>query len=227
MKVVIASLFGILGFGYVVSGVHAQVADGCKVMGCSRQVCANVDAEDVVTTCEFSEANGCYDRFSECVMDESGQCGWSENAELSMCLAMAEDSGETGVNLYKEMPDTKALIKQAKGDLCVGIFCNVENLEPTVTVAPTEMPIPSAAPTVEERSNSIVSNSPFSARWSELLNRYSTPTPTPTPGLFVSQRVNERSTEYYRSYNSSEEVHVSSQRSTPRTLFGRLRSWFW
>ncbi len=57
---------------------------GCKVTGCSGQLCSN---EDVITTCEFKEEYACY-KTAECKRQEDGKCGWTPTEELVMCLSM-------------------------------------------------------------------------------------------------------------------------------------------
>lgn len=59
---------------------------GCYVGGCSSQICS--DQPDAVSTCEFREAYACY-QTAKCERQTSGQCGWTETAELRMCLNAA------------------------------------------------------------------------------------------------------------------------------------------
>lgn len=54
----------------------------CKATGCSSQICSD---EDVVTTCEFREEYACYKK-AVCQRQASGQCGWTETAEFSLCM---------------------------------------------------------------------------------------------------------------------------------------------
>jgi len=58
----------------------------CYVVGCSAQVCS--DTEDLATTCEWKEEYACY-KSATCKRQTSGQCGWTETAELKMCLGNA------------------------------------------------------------------------------------------------------------------------------------------
>ncbi len=60
----------------------AGAYDGCVITGCSSHVCAE---EDTVTTCEWMESYACYET-AVCERDESGECGWREDAELLSCL---------------------------------------------------------------------------------------------------------------------------------------------
>ncbi len=58
----------------------------CFVGGCSSQVCS--DQPDMMSTCEWRESYACY-RTATCERQASGQCGWSETAELKSCLVNA------------------------------------------------------------------------------------------------------------------------------------------
>ncbi len=62
----------------------------CGVGGCSGQVCTEADkAAGLVTTCEYREEYGCYQKAScGCV---SGKCGWKPTSELQACLDSAKD----------------------------------------------------------------------------------------------------------------------------------------
>ncbi len=61
----------------------APTIGGCYVGGCSSQICS--DSPDIVSTCEFRAEYACY-RTAKCERQASGECGWSETAELRMCL---------------------------------------------------------------------------------------------------------------------------------------------
>lgn len=58
----------------------------CYVGGCSAQLCT--DQPDAVSTCEWTEAYGCY-KNAVCERQASGACGWTETTELKQCLADA------------------------------------------------------------------------------------------------------------------------------------------
>lgn len=55
----------------------------CYVGGCSSQICS--DQPDAVSTCEFREEYACY-QSAKCERQPSGECGWTETAELKACL---------------------------------------------------------------------------------------------------------------------------------------------
>ena len=57
----------------------------CFKTGCSSQVCAE---RDVITTCEFRPEYACYQK-AMCERQRSGECGFTQTAELTACLARA------------------------------------------------------------------------------------------------------------------------------------------
>jgi eight-cysteine-cluster-containing protein len=63
----------------------APDGDGCRVGGCSSQICAD---HDVPTTCEWRDAYACY-RTATCEGQADGACGWTRTDELAACLDAA------------------------------------------------------------------------------------------------------------------------------------------
>jgi hypothetical protein len=63
-------------------------ATGCKVGGCSSQLCLDANGPDVASTCEWTEAYACY-RTATCEPQQDGACGWTETDELRECLDAA------------------------------------------------------------------------------------------------------------------------------------------
>ena len=71
----------------------AQIDDGeppgeakrCFKTGCSSQVCSD---RDVITTCEFRPEYACYQK-AICERQRNGECGFTQTAELTACLARA------------------------------------------------------------------------------------------------------------------------------------------
>jgi hypothetical protein len=57
----------------------------CFKTGCSSQVCAD---RSVVTTCEFRPEYACYQK-AMCERQRNGECGFTQTAELTACLARA------------------------------------------------------------------------------------------------------------------------------------------
>lgn len=69
------------------SNAGSPVASGgCYVGGCSSQICS--EDPGAISTCEFKEEYACY-KTAKCERQTNGQCGWTETAELNMCLANA------------------------------------------------------------------------------------------------------------------------------------------
>ncbi|HRN86901.1 MAG TPA: Gmad2 immunoglobulin-like domain-containing protein [Candidatus Dojkabacteria bacterium] len=66
-----------------VSFKTVQVKDGCKIGGCSGQICS--DDEDVITDCAYREEYACYIN-AECARQSNGECGWTMTQELQQCL---------------------------------------------------------------------------------------------------------------------------------------------
>lgn len=73
------------GCGDVVIGGDGPSPDptACLVTGCSGQLCSD---EPVASTCEWTDAYACYDKFGICERDSEGACGWRETDELSSCI---------------------------------------------------------------------------------------------------------------------------------------------
>lgn len=61
----------------------STLSGGCFVGGCSGQICS--DQEGAVSTCEYKEEYACY-KSAKCERQASGQCGWTEPLEFSMCV---------------------------------------------------------------------------------------------------------------------------------------------
>ncbi len=63
------------------SGAGATLA-ACRPSGCSGQICSDTDT---MSTCEYRAEYGCY-QTAKCERQASGSCGWTQTAELAMCL---------------------------------------------------------------------------------------------------------------------------------------------
>ncbi len=70
------------------TGAQAYEGPGCMIGGCSNQICSNEDDEPVITNCMWTEAYACY-RTARCEMQTGGSCGWTQNSDLTQCLADA------------------------------------------------------------------------------------------------------------------------------------------
>lgn len=62
---------------------------GCKVAGCSGQLCVDGKEGDIITTCEFRAEYACY-RNARCERQSDGKCDWTPTGELISCLRSAE-----------------------------------------------------------------------------------------------------------------------------------------
>lgn len=58
---------------------------GCIKSGCSGTVCVE-PGKEVVTTCEYKAEYACYTK-ATCEKQPNGECGWTQTAELTACLA--------------------------------------------------------------------------------------------------------------------------------------------
>jgi hypothetical protein len=66
------------------SSRSAIAKDGCKIGGCSAQLC--VDQYDSgISTCEWSPAYVCY-QSATCERQPNGQCAWTQTRNLTQCL---------------------------------------------------------------------------------------------------------------------------------------------
>lgn len=63
-----------------------NVGAGCKIGGCSGQICQNETDEGAITTCEYKEEYACY-KTAKCEKQANGKCGWTQTADLSSCLS--------------------------------------------------------------------------------------------------------------------------------------------
>ena len=72
--------------------VRAKETDNaCVITGCSGQVCVDEDtAARIITTCEYLPQYACY-RNAVCERQQNGECGWTEDDDLKMCLAEPVD----------------------------------------------------------------------------------------------------------------------------------------
>jgi eight-cysteine-cluster-containing protein len=61
----------------------AEVKDGCRIGGCSGQVCSD---EDVITDCAYREYYACYAN-AVCARQSNGECGWTMTPEIQQCLS--------------------------------------------------------------------------------------------------------------------------------------------
>jgi hypothetical protein len=60
-------------------------ASACIKSGCCGTVCVE-PGKEVVTTCEYRPEYACYQK-ATCEKQADGNCGWTQTAELTACLA--------------------------------------------------------------------------------------------------------------------------------------------
>ncbi|HRH22809.1 MAG TPA: Gmad2 immunoglobulin-like domain-containing protein [Candidatus Paceibacterota bacterium] len=61
----------------------------CVVGGCSGQLCSDASAEPLMSTCEYREEYACYKKATCEVQKSTGECGWTQTEDLSLCLQSA------------------------------------------------------------------------------------------------------------------------------------------
>lgn len=66
--------------------ISSDTPKECRPTGCSGQICSD---EDVVTTCEWTQAYACYQN-ATCERQINGKCGWTQTADLALCLDNAK-----------------------------------------------------------------------------------------------------------------------------------------
>lgn len=64
-----------------------RVSGGCKVTGCSSEVCSETD---VVTECTYQEKYICFQK-ALCARQTDGKCGWTQTKELQLCQAQFDE----------------------------------------------------------------------------------------------------------------------------------------
>ncbi len=64
----------------------ASVGTGCKLGGCSNEICQNETDQGLVTTCIYKNEYACY-KTAKCEVQLDGKCGWTQTEQLSSCLS--------------------------------------------------------------------------------------------------------------------------------------------
>ena len=62
-----------------------KIINGCRVGGCSNQLCLESGKDGGVSTCEYAASYACYKNAS-CERQIDGKCGWTQTDELQKCL---------------------------------------------------------------------------------------------------------------------------------------------
>lgn len=86
-----------------VSQPHAQAVSGCKIGGCSNQLCVEDSGGatlPIASTCEWTEKYGCYQKVGKCEKQDDGKCGWTKTKELDECMAKVDTKQN---DQFKEM----------------------------------------------------------------------------------------------------------------------------
>ncbi len=68
---------------------NSNARAGCKVGGCSSELCVDEDSENVYSICIYSPMYDCY-KTATCEKQDNGECGWTETSELQQCLEKFE-----------------------------------------------------------------------------------------------------------------------------------------
>lgn len=63
--------------------IKPPVSKACYVGGCSSQICSDQPA--VISTCAYSPVFACY-QSAQCERQVTGECGWTQTAELQSCI---------------------------------------------------------------------------------------------------------------------------------------------
>lgn len=64
---------------------------GCKIGGCSSQLCIDATGEEMASTCEWKDEYSCYKQ-AKCEKQSDGKCGWTKTAAFKQCLAKINPS---------------------------------------------------------------------------------------------------------------------------------------
>jgi len=63
----------------------AFVSDKCKIGGCNGEICEDLSSESRMSICLFRDSFACYNT-AKCEVQQNGECGWTQSAELLTCL---------------------------------------------------------------------------------------------------------------------------------------------
>lgn len=64
-----------------------SLGEGCKLGGCSGELCLDADAEDMASICVYRPEYECYSNHGRCEAQRGGSCGWTATPALDACLA--------------------------------------------------------------------------------------------------------------------------------------------
>lgn len=84
----VIAFFAVSAFGE--KPLQSGAATQCVTAGCSGQLCVDASLGDVMSTCEWTAAYGCYGKHGTCEAQADGKCGWTPTQTLEQCLANPE-----------------------------------------------------------------------------------------------------------------------------------------
>lgn len=58
---------------------------GCKIRGCSGELCLDESAEDIASICIYKDEYACY-KYAVCEKQAGGSCAWTQTPEYQSCL---------------------------------------------------------------------------------------------------------------------------------------------
>lgn len=70
----------------------SSVAPGCRIGGCSGEICDDASAPDKASICLYREDYACYGSVGRCEKQASGHCGWTQTSELTSCIGKYQNS---------------------------------------------------------------------------------------------------------------------------------------
>lgn len=65
---------------------NLKPGNGCKIGGCSGEICQDASSEPVASTCIYKAEYACY-KTARCEKQQTGKCGWTKTPELTTCLS--------------------------------------------------------------------------------------------------------------------------------------------
>jgi hypothetical protein len=97
-----------------VSSEAPRASGGCKIGGCSGQLCVE-ESDDGVSNCLWKAEYACY-RTAICGRQTDGLCGWNVTPKLQACLRQTADAGNT-----VSASSASGKHQAAEGQFCGGI----------------------------------------------------------------------------------------------------------
>lgn len=95
VMILVAIIIGVaafIQFETVMQMPEAEAGNGlqCVAGGCSGQLCVDASQGEVMSTCEWTSAYGCYQKYGTCEKQSDNLCGWTQTPELKQCLENPE-----------------------------------------------------------------------------------------------------------------------------------------